>query len=56
MDYKAMWEKLKSKIESDLKYYKNGAGCSWGEAVAGEKHYKEMLRTMETLEEKYQDF
>ena len=28
-----MWEELKSEVEDDLKYYKDGKWCSWGEAV-----------------------
>lgn len=53
MDYKAMWEELKSKVEADLKYYEDGSGCSWGEAVHGTLHCQDLLKNMKTLEDKY---
>ncbi len=53
MDYKAMWEELKSKVEADLKFYENGMGCSWGEAAHGTLHCNETLKNMKVLEEKY---
>lgn len=50
MDYKAMWEELKEKLCKDLKFYENGMGCSWGEAVHGATHTKDVLYTMATIE------
>lgn len=53
MDYKTIWEELKSKVEEDLKYYEDGKWCSWGEAVHGALCCEEMLKNMKALEEKY---
>lgn len=53
MDYKAMWEELKSEVKAYLRYYKDGSWCSWGEAVHGESHCKEMIEIMKALEKKH---
>ena len=53
MEYKAMWEELKTKFKSDLEYYKDGRFCSWGEAVHGASNYEAILKHMMALEEKY---
>lgn len=53
MDYKAMWEELKAKVEVDLAYYVDGRMCSWGEAVHGTLNYEAILKDMKALEEKY---
>ena len=53
MDYKAMWGELKTKIESDLKYYEDGTMCSMIESVHGTQNCEAMLKEMKALEEKY---
>jgi hypothetical protein len=53
MDYKAMWEELKAKIESDLEYYEDGKMCSMAESIHGGLYSQSMLNDMKTLEEKY---
>ena len=53
MDYKAMWEELKAKIESELEYYNDGRMCSWMESVHGTQNCEAMLKDMKALEEKY---
>lgn len=53
MDYKAMWEELKAKVEIDLKSYEHGLFYSWGQAVHGEENCKDVLNKMKELEDKY---
>ena len=53
MDYKAMWEELKSKIEADLEYYTDGRMCSMAESVNGTHDCEMMLKSMKALEDKY---
>ena len=53
MDYKAMWEELKEKVESDLKYYEDGRMCSMAESIHGGLYSQAMLNDMNTLEKKY---
>lgn len=55
MDYKAMWEELKTKVESDLEYYDDGLFCSWGQSVHGKQNCKDILDRMSALEAKYGD-
>ena len=51
MDYEAMWNKLRAKIERDLAYHQSGSMQSVGEAVHGEAKCKEVLRYMKEIEE-----
>ena len=53
MDYKAMWEELKSKIEADLAYYEDGRMCSMREQSSGMFYCEMMLKEMRAVEEKY---
>ena len=53
MDYKAMWEEFKLKIEADLKYYEDGLMCSFAESVYGTQIYEAMPKGIKALEEKY---
>ena len=53
MDYKAMWEELKAKLNKDLDYYAEGSQCSFIEAINGASNAESMLLTMTNLEEKY---
>ena len=53
MDYKAMWEELKAKLNKDLDYYVEGSQCSFIEAINGASNAESMLLTMTSLEEKY---
>ena len=55
MNYEAMWNKLKVKIESDLVYHQGGAMQSIGESVHGEAKCKEVLRYMKEIEEQHLD-
>lgn len=55
MDYKAMWEELKAKVESDLEYYEDGTMCSMAESINGVLYNQAVLNDMKTLEEKYSD-
>lgn len=53
MDYKLMWEELKSKIKSDLEYYEDGTMCSMMESAHGSLHCQAMLDEINALERKY---
>ena len=53
MDYKAMWEELKERINNDLEYYEDGRFCSIAEQFNGISSCEEMLIRMKSLEEKY---
>ena len=53
MDYKSMWEELKSKVEKDLEYYENGTLCSLMETIQGSSNCKSILKNMKELENKY---
>lgn len=53
MDYKAMWEELKEKTESELAYYKDGRMCSMMEMAHGLSNCEAILKDMRALEEKY---
>lgn len=53
MNYKAMWEELKSKIEADLEYYADGRMCSMMESISGMRDCETMLKSMAAIEEKY---
>ena len=51
MNYEAMWNKLKAKIESDLKYHESGIMQSVGESVHGVAKCQEFLSYMKKIEE-----
>ena len=53
MDYKAMWEELRTKIEAELAYYEDGRMCSMSEMIHGLSKCEAMLKDMKALEEKY---
>lgn len=53
MNYEAMWNELKSKIENSLKYYQSGMMQSVSESVHGESNCTTMLECMAEIEEKY---
>lgn len=53
MNYEAMWNELKAKIESDLKYHQSGIMQSIGEAVHGEAKCNELLNCMKEIEKRY---
>ena len=53
MNYETMWNELKAKIESDLRYHQSGIMQSIGEAIEGEIKCKEMLNYMKKIEEQY---
>jgi hypothetical protein len=53
MYYKAMWEELKNKLNADLVYYVDGRMCSFSESVHGATQAEDTLRTMATIEAKY---
>lgn len=51
MNYEAMWNELKAKIESDLRYHQGGIMQSIGESIHGAAKCKEVLRYMKEIEE-----
>jgi hypothetical protein len=51
MDYEAMWNELKAKIEKDLKYHQSGFMQSIGEACHGQLKCEEFLGYMKKIEE-----
>lgn len=51
MNYKAMWEELKAKINADIQFHKDGTMQSISESVHGEAKCKEFLGYMEKIEE-----
>lgn len=51
MDYEAMWNELKAKIEKDLDWHRSGIMQSIGEAVHGECMCIEFLGYMKKIEE-----
>ena len=53
MNYEAMWNELKAKIESDLSYHKSGIMQSIGEAVNGERKCNEILNYIKEIEERH---
>lgn len=53
MNYEAMWNELKAKIESDLKYHRSGIMQSIGESINGEAKCKEVLNYMKQIEEQH---
>lgn len=53
MDYKAMWEELKERINNDLEYYEDGRMCSMAEQFNGISNCEAMIIRMKSLEEKY---
>lgn len=53
MNYEAMWNELKAKIEEDLKYHQSGIMQSIGESVHGEAKCKEVLNYIKKIEERY---
>ena len=53
MNYEAMWNELKAKIKSDLKYHQSGIMQSIGESVHGAAKCKEVLRYMKEIEEQH---
>lgn len=53
MDYEAMWNELKAKLNKDLDYYEDGSQCSFMEAINGASNAASMLLTMVNLEKKY---
>ena len=55
MNYEAMWNKLKAKIESDLAYHSSGIMQSVGESVHGMAKCEEFLNYIKEIEEQYAD-
>jgi hypothetical protein len=53
MDYKAMLEELKNKLNADLIYYVDGHMCSFSESINGAAQAEDMLRTMAAIESKH---
>ena len=53
MDYKSMWNELKTKIEEDLKYHQSGIMQSIGESVHGVSKCEEVLNYIKKIEERY---
>ena len=53
MKYEAMWNELKAKIESDLKYHKSGIMQSIHESVQGVAKCNELLGYMREIEEQH---
>ena len=53
MDYKAMWEALREKVERAHAFYVDGIYCSLHEATDGMVHTENMLQAMDTLESMY---
>ena len=53
--YKNMWEELKQSILADKEFYDKGVMCSLAEAIHGSSNCKEMLKTMEKIEQKYKE-
>lgn len=53
MNYEAMWNEFKLKIQNDLEYHQSGEMQSLAESVHGESKCKEILNYMQTIEEKY---
>ena len=50
MNYEAMWNELKTKIESDLKYHQSGIMQSIGESINGELKCREVLNYIKEIE------
>lgn len=53
MDYKTMWEELKTAVELDLESYRNGIFYSWAQAGYGVSNCESVLNKMKVLEDKY---
>ena len=55
MNYEAMWNELKAKVESDLAYHESGIMQSVGESVHGMMKCREFLNYIEKIEEQHTD-
>lgn len=55
MNYKTMWEELKSEIKQDLKYHESGEMQSMAESVHGETKCKAFLHKMKRIEKRYEN-
>lgn len=53
MNYEAMWNELKAKVESDLKYHESGIMQSVSESVHGMAKCQEFLNYIKKIEERY---
>jgi hypothetical protein len=53
MNYEAMWNELKVKIEGDLKYHQSGIMQSIGESVYCAAKCEEVLNYIKKIEEQY---
>ena len=53
MNYKKMWEELKTKVEKDLDFYKSGIACYLMESIHGTANCESILKDMKELENKY---
>lgn len=54
MNYEAMWNKLKAKIESDLAYHQSGIMQSVYESVHGMAKCEEFLQYIKEIEQEYE--
>lgn len=54
MNYEAMWNKLKAKVESDLKYHESGIMQSVSESVHGAAKCEEFLKYIKEIEQEYE--
>lgn len=54
MNYEAMWNKLKTKIESDLAYHASGIMQSVYESVHGMAKCEEFLKYIKEIEQEYE--
>ena len=55
MNYEAMWNELKAKVECDLAYHESGIMQSIGESVHGMAKCKEFLEYIKRIEKQYSD-
>lgn len=53
MNYEAMWNELKAKVENDLKYHESGIMQSIGESVHGASKCQEFLNYIKKIEARY---
>ena len=51
MNYEKMWNDLKSHVQEDLRFYRDGKECSPIEAPLGVMHTSNFLRKMEAMEQ-----
>ena len=50
MDYKSMWNELKTKIEEDLMYHQSGIMQSISESIYGESKCEEILNYIKKIQ------